>query len=159
MADHDKPACCYAYFVSHDINQHNALLTQACPTVITNILLTVEMLNATKVTVNYTGMCLLLLWSSTAVRIIPSTQTTSDITSARMSNTRPVIPSALSPRVSVESPDVSIMMCSKSFLQMFTWCLGYCMWWVLSGTSSVRLEGLSMRLSITCIHNTFHSTH
>ena len=28
------------------------------------------------------------------------------MTSARMSNTRPVIPSALSPEVSIESPDV-----------------------------------------------------
>ena len=39
---------------------------------------------------------------------IQSTQTTSAITSARMSNTRSVIPSALGPGASVEPPDMSI---------------------------------------------------
>lgn len=60
-----------------------------------------------KVTVNFTGTHLPTSQSLTAIRIIPSTQTSSDITPARMSSTRPEIPSAPSPRVPAELPNVS----------------------------------------------------
>ena len=79
---------------------------------------TVEMLwfhHTVKCTVNYTGMCLPSLLRTTAAIINEGTANTSNTTSERISNTRPVIPSAFSPRLPVESPDVSVMMGSKLF--------------------------------------------
>ena len=65
-----------------------------------------------KLTVNYTDMYLPSSLTDNAAIVNEGMATTSNITSVRMSNTCPVIPSALRP---VESPEVSIMMGSKIF--------------------------------------------
>ena len=53
-------------------------------------------------------LCLCALRVSAAKHTSEDTQTTKKITTVRMSNTRPVIPSAFSPAVEVELPNVSI---------------------------------------------------
>ena len=66
-------------------------------------------------------MCSPLLRATAAI-INEGTATTSNTTSERISNTRPVIPSAFSPRLPVESPDVSVMMVANySDVQAHLW--------------------------------------